>query len=292
MTASPVSMQQWFTLAVLALKVSIPMQVFATGLGADWHDAVYLFCRPRLLAKSVLARNVIVPIIAVLLIKAFPFHVAVAITLGVLAVTPVPPLLPRSQVKAGAHSSYVLGLLVSQSLLAIVLVPVTIELMDWALGTRAHFGPGRLAALIGETILTPLATGMLASRFLPKLDRFAPQILMVGTVLLMAGAIPLLSLGWKTFDVLAGNGSIMGIAILIVAGTAAGHLLGGPQPADRLALAIATSGRHPGLAVAIARANYPEQSKQVAGTVVIYLILRALVSFPYTRWQRPPNTEP
>jgi bile acid:Na+ symporter, BASS family len=284
-------MQQWFALAVLALKVSIPMQVFAIGLGAGWRDAVYLFRRPRLLANSVLARNVAVPIIAILLIKTFPFHVAVAITIGVLAVTPVPPLLPRSQLKAGCHSSYVLGLLVSQSLLAIVLVPVTIELMDLALGARAHFSVVRVAVLIGETILFPLAAGMLASRSLPKLHRFAPQILMVGTVLLIAGAIPLLLLGWRAFGALAGNGSILAIAIFIVAGTAVGHLLGGRRPADRVALAIATPARHPGLTVAIAQANYPEQTRLVAGAIVIYLILRVLISFPYLRWQRPPRKE-
>jgi bile acid:Na+ symporter, BASS family len=284
-------MQQWFALGVLALKVSIPMQVFGIGLGAAWQDAVYLFRCPRLLAGSILARNVAVPIIAILLIKAFSFHVAVAITLGVLAVTPVPPLLPRSQIKSGAHSSYVLGLLVSQSLLAIVLVPVTIELMDWALGAQAHFSAARVAALIGETILIPLAAGMLASRFLPKLHRFAPQILVFGTVLLIAGAIPLLFLGWKTLGTLAGNGSILAIVIFVVAGTAAGHFLGGPRQADRAALAIATPARHPGLAVAIAQTNYPEQGRLVAGAVVIYLILRVLLSFLYARWRHPPAEE-
>jgi bile acid:Na+ symporter, BASS family len=278
-------MQQWLSLAILALKVSIPMQVFAIALGATWHDVVYLFRRPRLLANSVLARNVAVPIIAILLIKTFPFHVATAITLGILAVTPVPPLLPKSQIKAGAHSSYVLGLLVSQSLLAIVLVPVTIELMNLALGARAHFSAVRVAALIGETILIPLAAGMLASWFLPKLHRFAPKILMVGTVLLIAGAIPLLFLGWKAFGTLAGNGSFLAMAIFIVAGTAVGHFLGGRRPADRTALAIATSARHPGLAVAIAHANYPQQSRLVAGAVVIYLILRMPFLFLYTRWR-------
>ena len=282
-------MQQWFALAVLALKISIPMQVFAIGLGAAWQDAVYLLRRPRLLANSVLARNVAVPIIAILLIKTFPFHVAVAITLGVLAVTPVPPLLPRSQIKAGCHSSYVLGLLVSQSLLAIVLVPITIELMDWTFGTRAHFSAARVAALIGETILIPLAAGMLTSRVLPKVHRFAPQILMLGTVLLIAGTIPLLVLGWTAFGALSGNGSILAIAIFIIAGTAAGHFLGGQQRADRVALAIATPARHPGLAVAIAQANYPEQSRLVAGAIVIYLILRILLLFPYARWQHPPG---
>src|SRR5215472_16456276 len=130
-------MPQWFALGILALKISIPMQVFAIGLGAAWDDAVYLFRRPELLAKSILARNIAVPIIAVLLIKTFPFHIAVAITIGVLAVPPAPPLLPRARLKGGPQSSYVLGLLASQSLLAIVLVPVTLEYMNWALGSRA-----------------------------------------------------------------------------------------------------------------------------------------------------------
>jgi len=282
-------MQHWFALGVLALKVSIPMQVFATGLGASWQDAVYLFRHPRLLESSVLARNVAVPILAILLIKTFPFHVAIAITLGVLAVTPVPPLLPRSQIKAGAHSGYVLGLLVSQSLLAIVLVPVTIELMDWALGARAHFSPVRVAALIAETILIPLAMGMAASRYLPKLHRFAPQILVLGTLLLILGAIPLLPLGWNAVGTLAGNGALLAIAIFIVAGTAIGHFLGGPRPGDRTALAIATPARHPGLAVAIAQANYPQQTRLVAGAVVIYLILRMLLLFPYVHWRHHPH---
>lgn len=284
-------MQQWFALGVLALKVSIPIQVFAIGFGAAWQDAVYLFRRPRLLANSLIARNIVVPIIAILLIKTFPFHVAIAITLGVLAVTPVPPLLPRSQIKAGAHSSYVLGLLVSQALLATVLVPITIELMDWALGARAHFSAVRVAALIGETILIPIAAGMFVSRFLPKLHRFAPQILLAGTVLLIAGAIPLLFLGWNAFGALAGNGAMLAIAIFIVAGMAAGHLLGGRSRGHRIALALATPARHPGLAVAIAQANYPEQSRLVAGAVVIYLILRVILSLLYAHWQHLPVKE-
>jgi len=284
-------MQQWFALGILALKVSIPMQVFATGLGATWDDASYLFRRPRLLLHSILARNVAVPILAILLIKAFPFHVAVAITLGVLAVTPVPPLLPKSQIKAGARSSYVLGLLVSQSLLAVALVPVTIELMNLALGTRAHFSPVRVAMLIGKTILIPLGAGMLASAFLTKLRGIAPLILTLGTVLLIFGAIPLLLLGWKDFGVLAGNGAILAIAIFIIVGTAAGHLLGGPRPEDRLALAVATPARHPGLAVAIAQANYPEQGRLVAGAIVIYLVLRILLWLPYARWQHSHRNE-
>ena len=239
-------MQNWLKLAALALQISIIAQVFATGLGTNWWDAMYLFRRPRLLWKSILARNVAVPVIAILLIKAFSFHLAIAITLGVLAVTPVPPLLPKSQLQSGGRSEYVLGLLVSQALLAIILVPVTIELMDWALGAQAHFSASEVAQLVAKTILVPLAAGMFAVRFLPKLKHLAPHLLTAGSVLLIAGALPLLLVAWKTFGTLAGDGAMLALALFMIAGTAAGHFLGGPVAEDRTVLAIATSSRHPG----------------------------------------------
>jgi BASS family bile acid:Na+ symporter len=278
-------MQTWFKWAALILQISVMVQVFATGLGSSWQDATYLFRRPKLLVNSILARNLVMPIVAILLIRTFSFHVAVAIALGVLAVTPVPPLLPRSQLKAGERSEYVLGLLVSQAVLAVVLVPVTIELMNWALGSQAHFSVLQVANLVSKTILIPLALGMLGARIRPKFVRLGPPLLTLGSVLLFAGVIPLLLVAWKTFGTLSGDGAMLALALFIVAGMAAGHLLGGPAAGDRKTLAIATSARHPGLALAIAVANYPEEKVLVAGGVVIYLVFRAILAVPYTRWR-------
>ena len=279
-------MPEWIKLAVLALRVSLVMQVFALGLGATWRDAMYLFRQPRLLWNSILARNIAAPVIAVLLIKAFSFHPAIAITLGVLAVTPVPPLVPKAQLKAGARSEYVLGLLVSQAVLAIVLVPLTIELMDLAIGSQTHFRAVEVAKLMVQSIFVPLAAGMLAVRFVPKVARIAPQLLTIGTVLLVAGSLPLLMLAWKSFGTLSGDGAMLALAIFVVAGTAVGHFLGGPADGDRTALAMATSSRHPALALAIAKANFPEQTTLVAGAVVIYLLLRVVLTIPYVRRRR------
>jgi BASS family bile acid:Na+ symporter len=278
-------MQTWSKLAVLALEISIVAQVFALGLGTTWRDATYLFRTPRLLGNSILARKVAVPIISILLIKITGFHAAMAITLAVLALTPVPPLLPASQLKTGGRSEYVLGLLVSQSVLAIVLVPVTATLMDWALGAQTHVSAVQVAQAVFKTILLPLAAGMLAFRFLPKSGHLAPRMLTVGAVLLIAGALPLLLLAWNAFAVLSGNGAMLALALFILGGTAVGHMLGGPLPEDRTVLAIATASRHPGLALAIAKANYPEYTKLVAGAVVIYLIFRLLLALPYIRWR-------
>ena len=56
-----------------------------------------------------------------------------------------------------------------------------------------------------------------------------------------------------------------------------GYLFGGPDPEHRSVLAQATASRHPGLAVAIAHANFPEQ-KLVVPAVVLYLIISMVVT--------------
>jgi hypothetical protein len=71
--------------------------------------------------------------------------------------------------------------------------------------------------------------------------------------------------------------------------------LGGPDPAERTALAIATVTRHPGLALLIATASFPKL--QVMPPILSLIIGCALVSIPYTAWRKrilaaQPNAAP
>src|SRR5258706_12149049 len=94
--------------------------VLSLGMSATLEAATFLFRHPRLLIRSIVARNVIIPLAAIAMVKMFAFHQAVAITIGVLAATPVPPLIPNSLLKAGARDCYVFGLLISQAVRAIL----------------------------------------------------------------------------------------------------------------------------------------------------------------------------
>ena len=78
-------------LTLLAVKASIVFIVVSLGLKARLEDITYLFRRPGLLLRSLLAMNVIMPLFAVLLVTSFAFHRAVEIALVSLAVSPVPP---------------------------------------------------------------------------------------------------------------------------------------------------------------------------------------------------------
>ena len=69
-----------------------------------------------------------------------------------------------------------------------------------------------------------------------------------------------------------------------VVGVAVGHWLGGPVPHERRVLALATASHHPGLAIAIAVANFPAQRLLIAAAVILFLIVNLIVLLPYTAW--------
>jgi BASS family bile acid:Na+ symporter len=127
---------------------------------------------------------------------------------------------------------------------------------------------------------------MVVRRVTPRIaERMAQPISLVATVLLVASILPILFTAWPAMVSLVGNGTIVALGAFTLAGLIAGHLLGGSDPDDCTVLALATASRHPGVALAIASANFPGQ-KLVAAALLLYLIVSAIVSIPYLIWRR------
>ena len=274
------------TLIPLAMKASIILLVFVLGLNVRPQDAAYLFRRPGKLMRSLLSMNVVMPLFAAGVVAAFELHPAVEIALIALAVSPIPPLLPRKSLKAGGEASYTFGLLVAAALLAIVFVPVAVDLLGIAFGRPARISPAAIAQLVLLTVIGPLAAGRVVRWVAPGFsERMAKPVSMGATILLFASVLPVLFTAWPAIVSLIGNGTVVAIAAFILVGLAAGHLLGGPDPDDRTVLAFCTAFRHPGVAIAIAGANFPGQ-KLVSAAVLLYLLVSAVVSFLILAWRR------
>ncbi len=272
-------------LILLGLKASIFLTVFALALETTLDDALYLFRRPSELVQSLLSMNVIMPLFAAALVALFDLHPAVEIALIALAVSPVPPILPKKQVKAGGHGSYAMGLLVAAAVLAIVFVPLTVDLLGRVFGGAAQISVVTIAQLVFTTVLLPLAAGMAVDHFAPAFaDRIAKPVSLAAAVLLIGSALPVVITAWPAITSLIGNGTIIAIAAFVIVGLAAGHALGGPVPEDRTVLAFSTASRHPGVALAIASANFPGE-KLVLAAVLLYLIVNAVVSMLYMKWR-------
>lgn len=269
-------------IVILLLKSSIFLTVFSLGLQATWQDAISLFRRPGLLFRSILSMNIAMPIIAVTLGGMYRINPAVKVALILLAVSPVPPLLPRQQLKLGGSSSYVCGLLVAAALFSIVLVPLTVAVLGVIYSRDVGISPGAVAKVVLPTILVPISVGLFVHARMPAFaDRWAKPMGTAALILLVLCALPLLFVEGKPMIELIGNGTILVIAAFVVAGAAVGHWLGGPNPGDRTTLALATASRHPGLAAVIAAANFPAQLHPIAAAILLYFIVKALVLIPY-----------
>src|SRR5215475_15442373 len=91
---------------VLIIKVSMSLILFRLGLNATSSDAFSVLRRPLELGRAFLSMNVLMPALALTMALHFNFHPAVRIVLVALSVAPVPPMLPRSALKAGGRKDY------------------------------------------------------------------------------------------------------------------------------------------------------------------------------------------
>jgi BASS family bile acid:Na+ symporter len=269
------------------LIASIFLMVFTLGLDAGWEDAVWLFRRPGLLVRSILSMNVLMVLFAVELVRLFDVAPAIKIALVALALSPVPPIFPRKLRTCGGTSSYAIGLVVAASLFAVILIPCWLEILGHHYGFVADLGLRRIVPTILISILIPLFLGIAIRKFAPTFAaRAIRPVSVVATVLLVAGVIPVLFTAAPAMWAELGNGVLWMLLSFAVVGLIVGHFLGGPVPDDRTVLALATSARHPGIALAIASLNFPEHRKEVMVVVLYHLLVGAIVAIPYVKWRR------
>lgn len=275
------------TLVPIVLTVSLLLSVFAIGLTASVHDATYLFRRPRELVRALLAMNVLIPLFAVVLVSIFELNPAVKVALVALSVSPVPPLFPTRMVRvAGANRAYAIGVVIAAAVLAIVIVPLTMEILEQVFNVPLQMTMASIAALVFKTVLLPIGLGVAVHSLAPALAvRLAKPILLIASVVFLACVVAILIAAAPSIWTLIGNGTVIALAAFVLVGLAIGHILGGPEPGHRTVLAFSTATRHPAIAIAIAVANRPEQKLAMAA-VLLYVLVNLVVSIPYQLWAR------
>ena len=268
---------------LLILKISVAALIFAVGVGATHEDLLYLWRRPAQLMRALLAMYVVVPLGALLMVSLLPLTLPVETAIVVLAISAGAPLLPRKVMKLG-RAHYVLSLVVTTSLLAIIVVPAWLMVIGPWLGIEKVVEPRVVALSIGKGFLLPLIAGMLVRPLLRgAADRVSEVMLAVaGIALALATVVRLwlnpqlvLQMGWVALLALTGL-SLLSLAV--------GYLLGGPDPLDRTALAVSCTTRNVGVAIL---ASSVTPGPQTVTMVLTYLVAASVVSLLYLRLRRP-----
>lgn len=271
------------TVALLVLlNITVTIIIFGIGLDSTLHDAFRLFRHPALLLRSLLAMYVLVPLAAVGLVILLPLPAGAEAGLLVLAVSAGAPLLPRKMLGIG-DGAYTFSLVAVSSVLAVILVPLWLEMLGPLFPRLPRLAPEKAALVLGESFFLPLLAGMAVRRFFPKLAAWTGgRVVGLAGLAMTLAAVVLLAVNWHVVLEVRWQG-IAALALLILIALVIGHLVGGPQEENRSALAVACATRHIGVAVVVAT-SLP--GGRVAVVISIYIAISVAITLPYTRWRR------
>lgn len=274
------------------LTVSLALLVIAAGIASSRGDFAYVVSRPSLMARAFVAIAIIPVIAALVVMSLFPISHAVKAGIFLMAISPVPPLMPGKALKFGGNAGYVYGLQGAGALIALLTVPALGALGARLYDVEAQFPVGVVARNVFVGMVIPLALGLLIGRWLmPKAGPAVPRaIMMVANILLVLAFVPLLIGALPEMGKLIGDGSILAIGIVVLIALLGGHYLGGPSSTDRPTLAVAASLRHPGIALALAGANHA--AKPVTAAVLLFMLVAMVVLALYQVAMRRHGPQP
>ena len=267
----------------LAMVLSIVLILFALSLRAKREDLLYLFTHWRLGLGAFIAMFVVVPALAIFMAKSFDLNPAVKVALVAIAFSPLPPILPGKQLKAGGDGCYITGLLFGATVVSVLVAPFGVALAGSLFHVEAGITPGQVAKPLVMTVILPLLLGLGAAPMLGAARlKVADIASKLGSAILLVVLVVLLVLMFPAIKAVIGEGTLLVLAVLIVGGLIAGYALGGFDRGDRATLALAASTRHPGVAVAIASATFPE-AKLAPAAIVLSLLLSTVLCIPFMK---------
>lgn len=272
------------------VSVTIFCLMLSMGVSHSFHQLTYLWRRPELMARSLLAVIVLVPAVVGILLWVFELPLAVATGLAVLAAAPGAPLTYKRVEMAGGDLTYAASLQLMLALLNVLMTPLILvtfcAMFDLRTGTVSPFD---VAGQIAEVTFLPVCAGLLIQRFAPGLaDTIGKPLRALANILFIALFVVLIILVVLSPDlrIKLNLGGLPTAAIIIMVGSslAIGHILGGPSQELRSVLAIASIARNVGLGLFLAQAF--DYSQNFVPTILTYMILGVLFAVPYSFWSK------
>lgn len=269
----------------IVFAASLFLLVLNVGLDSALADLMSVFRSPGRLLTAFVAVNVVVPVAGIALVHLIPISAVAAAGVLLMGISPAPPLVPGKALKFGVDKAYAYGLYTALILLAVISVPVWVAILDAIFVRQIALPPAAVARSVALTVLLPLLIGLVVRRFAPalaaKATTFLPKVAMAA---LVVAFVPMVIAVWPAMVSLAGDGTVIVMAVMAAIGLAAGHLLGGPTLTDRASLAVTAATRHPGIALMIASANTPDA--RVKAAILGFLLVGVLAGIPYQLWVR------
>ena len=158
-------------------------------------------------------------------------------------------------------------------------------------GVALQTSIARVATVVFISILIPIGAGIFVHKRAPAFaERIAKPLTSISGLGLAACIIVVWISEAPAMWSLIGNGTVIALAAFVLARPGNRSRPWRPRTQNRTALAIATASRHPGVALILAKANFPAETL-VGPAVLLYLLVNAVVAVPYLLWTKRRQTK-
>jgi BASS family bile acid:Na+ symporter len=237
---------------------------------------------PSLLVRGLVSVLVIVPGIGFATTIAFGLALPEQVGVVLMAIAPGAPLALRRALASGADEGFAPTLQIAVAILAVPAVPLWVVLGNWILGTHGFIDAAAVARQVILAQLLPLAMGTIVKRVAPvRGARIGIALGRAGAILLIAALVSIF-VNVRYSILLNHFWPIVCVAIITIAALVVGHLLGGPSPEIRHAMAIAGALRNVGLALLVATTN--QTLPEVEVVIISYAITAIIIVSAYILW--------
>jgi BASS family bile acid:Na+ symporter len=272
------------TIQTILLIIYIALTMLLMGLRLTWSEVKTLADHGRLITKAIIVNILIIPIVAIILVRLIDIGEALAVGLFVVAAAPAAPFAPKFAERVKGPFHVAVGLMFVLALLSVVTTPATITLILLSQREVSFVFPPILFMLVIVQLL-PLLLGVtlnsqwesLTSRIQKPLTHFTNILaLFVVTLVLVVNWGKLSAVTWPT---------VMAVLLLVLAGLFFGWLLGGPMLLTRRVMAFTSSARNVAVALLIVSTTMPNLVADIS--IILYMVIMIIVDiFLVMYWQK------
>jgi BASS family bile acid:Na+ symporter len=254
-------------LAQISGLLFIVTSMLAMGMSLTTAQILQPLKNARLVALTLLANFVLVPLLAYLITSLIPLEQSLRIGLIVLSTAAGAPFLPKLVQGAQGDIAFGVGMMVLLMVVTIVYMPVVLPLLLPGVSVN----PWDIAKSLIVLMLIPLTIGLLIKSHSPdSAEHWQPVMNKISSLSILVLLVLGLGLNISNILSLIGTGGIVALLLFIIGSLLIGTLLGGRDPLVRSVMGLGTAQRNVSAAILVSAQNF-------AGTMTLPFVLVAAI---------------
>ena len=272
------------TIQTVLLIIYIALSMLLMGMRLSWSELKSLADHGRLITKAIVVNILIIPAVAIILVRLIDMEEALAVGLFVVAATPAASFAPKFAERVKGPFHIAVGLMFVLALLSVFTTPATITLILLRQREASIIFPPIFFMLVIVQLL-PLLLGVTLNSQRAALTGLIQKPLMLFTnILAIPVVILVLVVNWGKLLVVTWP-TIMAVLLLVLAALIFGWLLGGPLLLTRRVMAFTSSARNVAVALLIVSTTMPFLVADIS--IILYAVVMIFVDILLVMyWQK------